>query len=139
MSLKSKSILSKREFESLSEFRFQIRRFERFSQTAIRRYGITSLQYLVLLHVRGYPGRDYASIGELAKRLQAPHNGVVALVTRCAKRGLIQRRRSSEDRRRVEVRLRAKGTAILTRLAALHRAELLSLRGVFTIPLQQLR
>ena len=137
--MKPKSTLTKKEFESLSEFRFHVRRFERFSQNAIRRYGITSLQYLLLLHVRGYPGRDYASIGELAKRLQAPHNGVVALVTRCVARGLIQRRRSTEDRRRVEVRLRAKGLTILTRLAALHRAELLSLRGVFVNPLQQLR
>jgi len=127
--------ISKREFEALSEFRFQIRRFERFSEDVVQTHGITPLQYLLLLHIKGYPGRDYATVGELAERLQAKPHGMVALVTRCEEQQLVQRRHSEADRRQVEVHLLPKGDALLTKLAALHRTELRSLTGVFPIPI----
>lgn len=126
--------LAKADFEQLSEFRYQIRRFERFSEQAAQQEGITSLQYLLLLHVKGYPGRDWATIGELAERLQAHHHGVVALVSRCEAAGLVERRPGRADRRQVEVHLLAEGEALLKRLAALHRAELQSLEGRFAVP-----
>ncbi|MBW8901685.1 MAG: MarR family transcriptional regulator, partial [Massilia sp.] len=47
---------------------------------------------------------------------------------------LVERRTNAEDRRRVEVHLLPKGEALLIRLAAVHRAELRALRGVFTVP-----
>lgn len=128
------SRLSKGDFEQLSEFRYQIRRFERFSENAAKEAGLTPLQYLLLLHIKGYPGREWASVSELAERLQAQHHGVVALVTRCEDLGFVTRSPSAEDRRVVEVRLTSAGTAMLVRLAALHRAELQSLQGTFSIP-----
>jgi DNA-binding MarR family transcriptional regulator len=126
--------LAKADFEQLSEFRYQIRRFERFSEQAAQQEGITSLQYLLLLHVKGYPGRDWATIGELAERLQAHHHGVVALVSRCEALGLVERRPGTTDRRQVEVHLLSYGDTLLKRLAVLHRAELKSLEGYFTVP-----
>jgi DNA-binding MarR family transcriptional regulator len=126
--------LSKTDFAALSEFRYQMRRFERFSENAAQAEGITPLQYLLLLHIKGYPGRDWATVGELAERLQAQQHGVVALLTRCEAAGLVQRRPSAQDRRRVEIHLLPAGEAVLERLAAMHRAELRSLQGVFTIP-----
>ena len=126
--------ITKTEFEALSEFRFQIRRFERFSEDIIQAQGITSLQYLLMLHIKGYPGRSYANVKELADRLQAKAHGVVALVTRCEALGLVQRRRSETDGRVVEVHLLSKGEALLEILAGLHRTELQSLTGVFPIP-----
>jgi len=126
--------LSKEDFSTLSEFRYQMRRFERFSETAVQAEGITPLQYLLMLHIKGFPGRDWATVGELAERLQAQQHGVVALVSRCEAGGLVQRRASAEDRRRVEVHLLPAGEAVLIRLAAQHRAELLALRGKFTVP-----
>src|ERR1700749_4754529 len=95
--------LTKTEFEALSEFRYQIRRFERFSEDVVQAEGITPLQYLLLLHVKGYPGRDFATVGELADRLQAKPNGVVALVSRCEEHRLVDRRPSATDRRQVEI------------------------------------
>jgi DNA-binding MarR family transcriptional regulator len=95
---------------------------------------VTPLQYLLLLHIKGYPGRDYAYVGELAERLQAQPHGVVALVTRCESRGLVQRRPSERDGREVEVHLLPKGEHLLIRLASLHRAELKASRGVFPVP-----
>jgi DNA-binding MarR family transcriptional regulator len=126
--------LTKTDFEQLSEFRYQMRRFERFSEQAAQGEGITPLQYLLLLHVKGYPGRTWATIGEIAERLQAQHHGVVALVSRCEALELVERRVSERDRRQVEVHLLDAGEKLLSRLAELHRAELRSLDGAFTIP-----
>lgn len=126
--------LTKSDFEQLSEFRYQMRCFERFSEQAAQQEGITGLQYLLLLHIKGYPEREQATIGELAERLQAHHHGVVSLVTRCEALGLVERKHSTVDRRRVEVHLLDGGEQVLRRLAAMHRAELKSLAGRFTIP-----
>ncbi|MFT5644918.1 MAG: DNA-binding MarR family transcriptional regulator [Janthinobacterium sp.] len=127
--------LAKSDFETLSEFRHQMRRFQRFSEHAAQAQGITPLQYLLLLHIKGFPGRAWASIGELAERLQAQPHGVVALVSRCEAAGLVRRSPSSVDRRQVEVHLKEHGERVLNHLAALHRAQLKSLNGVFSVPL----
>ncbi|ALM87063.1 MarR family winged helix-turn-helix transcriptional regulator [Bordetella sp. N] len=126
--------LRKADFEQLSEFRYQMRRFERFSEKAAQDAGITPLQYLLLLHIKGFPGREWATVGELAERLQAQHHGVVALVTRCEGHQLVERRPAAHDRRQVEVHLLEAGERLLVQLAALHRAELKSLSGTFTVP-----
>ncbi|WP_244849200.1 MarR family winged helix-turn-helix transcriptional regulator [Caballeronia sp. SL2Y3] len=131
---KTARTLTKPDFEQLSEFRYQMRRFERFSERAAQEEGITPLQYLLLLHIKGFPGRAWATVGELAERLQSHHHGVVALVTRCEGLGLVRREQSAEDRRQVHVHLEARGEQVLARLAALHRAELKSLDGAFRVP-----
>jgi DNA-binding MarR family transcriptional regulator len=126
--------LTKTNFEQLSEFRYQMRRFERFSEQAAQGEGITPLQYLLLLHIKGYPERDWATVGELAERLQAQHHGVVALVSRCEALDLVRRKVSETDRRQVEVHLLKGGEQVLARLAEMHRAELKSLKGAFNVP-----
>ncbi|HAT34044.1 MAG TPA: MarR family transcriptional regulator [Janthinobacterium sp.] len=126
--------LAKSDFETLSEFRYQMRRFERFSEDAAQAQGITPLQYLLLLHIKGFPGREWANVGELAVRLQAQPHGVVALVSRCEALGLVRRVPSVSDRRQIEVHLLEPAQQVLNHLAALHRGELASLNGVFTVP-----
>lgn len=126
--------LTKKDFESLSEFRYQMRRFERFSERAAQGEGLTPQQYLVLLHIKGVPGRDWATVGEIAQRLQLQPHGAVTLVTRCEALGLVERRPSEADRRQVQVHLLPDGQKLLERLAELHRAELRSLKGVFNVP-----
>lgn len=126
--------LTKSDFEALSEFRYRLRRFLNFSEAAAREGGITPQQYLLLLHVKGMPGREWASISELAERLQAVHHSVVALVARCEKAGLVIRRPNESDRRVVEVHLSAAGEACLSSLAAQHRNELSTFTDIFHIP-----
>ena len=126
--------MSKAEFEALARFRYQLRRFLRFSEKATRRKGVTPLQYQLMLQIKGFPGREWATVVELAERLQAKHHGVVALISRCEKAGLVVRNISRGDLRLVEVRLTRKGEHCLEQLARLHRAEHLSLRGEFAIP-----
>ena len=130
----AKATISKKEFEALSQFRYQLRRFLRFSEQVTRRHGITPLQYLLLLHVKGFPDRDWATVGELAERLQAHHHGVVALISRCETAAWVSRKQGQTDRREVEVHLTAKGQRIVARMAQLHRDELLSLEGNFLLP-----
>ena len=126
--------LSKADYERLAHFRYQLRRFLRFSEGAVRNKGITPLQYLLMLQIRGYPGREWATVGELAERLQAKHHGVVSLISRCEAAGLIKRGPGRSDRRRVEVRLTGAGRRCVEQLARLHRTELASLQGEFTVP-----
>lgn len=125
--------LAKADFEALAEFRYQLRRFLRFSEQATRDSGITPLQYQLMLQIKGFPGRDWATIGELAERLQAKHHGVVALVSRCESLGLVQRRASESDLRRVEIRLTPEGERCAGRLARLHRDELSSLQALLAL------
>src|SRR5262249_4889204 len=121
--------LDKAGLERQSEFRYQLRRFLRFGEEAARAAGGTPLQYHLMLHTKAFPGREWASIGELAERLQAQQHGVVGLVTRCEEAGLVRRRENQDDRRLVEVHLTAKGRRCVERLAAQHQGELDALAG----------
>jgi DNA-binding MarR family transcriptional regulator len=124
------TLLNKSEFEALADFRYRLRRFLRFSELLTRRHGITNLQYLLLLQVKGFPGRDWAFVGELAERLQAHQHGVVSLISRCEKLGLVERRPGREDRRAVEVHLTGAGEHLVETIALHHREEVKLLGGV---------
>lgn len=125
---------AKQDFETLSNFRYQLRRFQRWSEQLTRSNGVTNLQYLLMLHVKGFAGREWATISELAERLQAKHHGVVALVTRCEKLGYVERRPGRSDGRAVEIHLTRKGERMVERLARLHREELMRIEGEFAVP-----
>jgi DNA-binding MarR family transcriptional regulator len=123
--------MEKADFEKLSHLRYRLRCFMRVSEDLCQKHGLTPLQYQLLLHIKGFPGREWATIGELAERLQAKHHGVVALVDRCEKAELVKRVASKDDRRQVEIYLRPKGAKLLDLLAALHQPELQLLRKEF--------
>ncbi len=125
--------LLKSEYEALSEFRYQLRRFLHFSEQAARSGGLTPLHYQLLLCIQGFPGRNWATVGELAERLQMKPHGTVALITRCEESGLVRRQTGTTDRRQVEIRLLPAGEKILERLAGLHKTELRSLKGTFRV------
>jgi DNA-binding MarR family transcriptional regulator len=126
--------LSKADYEIMADFRYQIRRYLRFSEEVSQQHGITVLQYLLLLQLKGYPGRDWATIAELAERLQAHHHGTVNLVTRCEKAGLVERRKGDGDQRFVQVSLSSKGEKLLSKLASLHLDQLRNLDTPLTVP-----
>ena len=126
--------MSKADFETLANFRYQLRRFLRFSEEVTRSSGVTPLQYQLMLQIKGFPGREWATVAELAERLQAKHHGMVSLISRCEAAGLVQRNASRSDQRRVEVTLTADGAKCLERLARLHRDELRSVKNGFAVP-----
>lgn len=125
--------MNKADFEYLAEFRHQLRRFLRFSEDAVQAEGLTPQQYQLLLQIKGFPGRSWATIGELAERLQAKHHGTVALVSRCESAGLVRRETDPDDKRQVRVHLTDAGERRLMRLARMHRDELESLASVFRV------
>jgi DNA-binding MarR family transcriptional regulator len=126
--------MSKADFEALAGFRYRLRRFLRFTEEVSRRARVTALQYQLLLQIKGYPGREWTTVLELAERLQAKHHGVVALISRGEAAGLVRRRASRSDLRRVEVHLTPSGQRCLERLARMHRDELQSVKNGFVVP-----
>ena len=124
-------MIGKPQYVALSEFRFRLAQFLHFSESAARAAGITPAQYLLLLHLRGFPGREWGTVGELAERLQASHQGTVALVQRCERNGLVSKRRSSRDARCVEIRLTPRARGLVQRIAKCHAEALAQMEEVF--------
>ncbi|HEV3429530.1 MAG TPA: MarR family winged helix-turn-helix transcriptional regulator [Paraburkholderia sp.] len=114
--------MNKHDLEAMSAFRYDLRKFLRASEEIANAAGITTLQYQLLLHVCGFPDRKWATVGELAERLQAAPNGTAALVSRCESAGLVLRKPDPADRRQVQVHLTPKGESFLLELAAQHKA-----------------
>ncbi len=120
----SRDEFNAQDFQALAEFRYNIRRFMRASEEILRPAGLKPQQYQLMLHIKGLPAGRYATIGEIAERLQIQHHSTVELVDRMSARGLIRRKRMSEDRRQVMLELTPKGERIIRDLAQLHREEL---------------
>ena len=116
--------LVKSEYETLAAFRYALRQFMRFSEAAAREAGITAQQHQALLAIKGFPGRDRVTVGELAERLQLRHHSTVGLVDRLVAEKLVIRAPSAEDRRQVLIQLTNRGEKILEKLAAVHRQQL---------------
>lgn len=112
------------EYEMLAAFRYTLRHFLSFSETAAAEVGLAAQQYQALLAIKGCAGRDTVTINELAGLLLIKHNSAVGLVDRLESEGLVKRSIAAEDRRKVNVRLTRKGVRVFERLAAAHRDEL---------------
>ncbi len=112
------------DYRTLADFRYQIRRFVHFSEEAARHAGLEPQHHQMMLAVKGAQGNVDPRIGYLAERLQIHHHSAVELLDRLARRGLIRRSRSAQDRRKVHVRLTAKSERLLRELTLYHREEL---------------
>jgi DNA-binding MarR family transcriptional regulator len=117
--------LTIREFQALAEFRYQIRRFLRFSEDQARVSGIEPQQHQLLLAIKGLPDGVKPTIGELASRMLIRHHSAVELVNRLAEHGAVKRVPGEDDHREVLLRLTSKGEALLHNLSVTHHDELL--------------
>ncbi len=119
------TVFSKHDYERVADFRYSLRRLLRQTELEAAKFGITPQHYQLMLAVKGFPGRDWANITELAERLQIRHNAVIGLVNRAEARGLLERRHDQTpgDRRVVQVHLTPAGEAVLRQLTAVLRAE----------------
>ncbi len=114
------------DYQALAEFRYQIRKFLRFSERAVRAAGLEPGQYQLLLAIKGIPEGVRPRIRELANRMQIKHHSAVELVNRLEAGGYVERERAEEDRREVLLGLTPKGERVLGELAAHHHDELQS-------------
>ncbi len=116
--------LRKAQYETLAAFRHALRKFMHFSETAAQAAGVTPQQHQALLAIKGFPGRDRITVGELAERLQLRHHSTVGLIDRLVMDKLVARVPSPADRRQVFIRLTSGGEKTLEKLSTLHRKQL---------------
>jgi DNA-binding MarR family transcriptional regulator len=114
--------LTQTDYVMLADLRHALRQFAAFSEEAADAVGLTPAQHQALLAIRG--AHEPLSIGDLAGRLIIRHHSAVGLVDRLIEHGLVRRTTDTEDRRRVELSLTARGEAVLARLSVAHRDEL---------------
>lgn len=122
-----------REYAKLLSFRTDLRRFLRWSEEQARAAGLTPSQHQLLLAVRGHPGAQDPTIGEVAEYLTLRHHSAVGLVDRAERAGLVERTRDASDHRVVHLRLAAKGEELIRRLSEAHLQELRQLTS-FALP-----
>jgi DNA-binding MarR family transcriptional regulator len=115
----------------LAWFRYNLRRFLRFSEKAARECGVTPQQHQLMLGVAGFNGHGTATISELAEFLQERNNSVVGLVERAVESGLVKRAPGATDRRQVVVSLTVKGEEVLGKLTQMHHEEVRRVRVGF--------
>ena len=130
--------LSKSQYELLAAFRYALRQFLHFSEEAARAAGITPQQHQALLAVKGFPGRDCVTVGELAERLQLRHHSAVGLVDRLVAERLVARAPSAQDRRQVYVQLTTRGQNVVERLSSAHSEQLKRIGPELILRLKQL-
>jgi DNA-binding MarR family transcriptional regulator len=117
-------VVSAREVARVAELRAALRRYLHRSERIARTSGLTPQRHLLLLMIKGAPdGSERSTVTQLAERLQLAQSTVTELVGRAEAVGLIERRRSSEDGRVVEVRLAPEGERRLARSFIGHAEE----------------
>jgi DNA-binding MarR family transcriptional regulator len=117
----------------LARLRYALRKFLRFSEEEVRRWGVTPQQHQLMLGVAGYCSHGSVTVSELAEFLQERVHSVVGLVERAQLNGLVQSRKSHEDHRVVVVSLTRRGEAILSRLSRIHQDELTRVKGFLDV------
>ena len=130
--------LTDRQFLSLAEFRYQVRRFLHFSEQECRARGLQPQHYQLIVAIRGLPLHKTPTVGALAERMQMEHHSMVELLDRASRQGLVSRKRDAGDRRRVSIQLTAKGEKLAGELAARHVEELQVAGRKLTAALQPL-
>ena len=122
--------LDRADFENLLAFRTGLRRFLHWSQTQAQAAGLTPAQHQLLVAIKGHPGEQPPTIGDLAGYLLLRHHSAVELVDRAAAAGVVQRCPDPADGRVTRVGLTADGESRLARLAPAHLDELRQLAPV---------
>jgi DNA-binding MarR family transcriptional regulator len=118
--------LSDGEYERLLSFRTELRRFLHWSEDQATALGVTAAQHQLLLAIRGHPGRDDPTVGEVAESLLLRHHSAVGLVDRAEAARLVTRVADADDQRIVRLRLTTLGALRLRQLSRAHLAELRS-------------
>ncbi len=116
--------VTKKKYEKLAAFRYNLRQFLRFSEMAARSVGLTSQQHQALLAIKGFPDEKWITIGQLAEQLQVAHHTAVELVDRLALQNLVFRETGKLDKRQVHIKLTDQGLKILETLTWAHKEEL---------------
>ena len=116
--------VTQREYETLADLRYSLRKFLHFSKEAAHRAGVAPQQHQALLAIKGYPRGQRITIKELAERLQVKHHSAVGLVDRLVKKRFVAREHHGSDRRQVHLVLTELGDQTLEKLSTAHKEQL---------------
>ncbi len=125
--------------ETLAAFRYELRRFQHFSECAALDAGLQPQQHQLLLQVAGAPEKTPVTIAYAAARLGLKHNSAVELVDRSEREGLVARGVDPVDRRRAILRVTQKGRRVLEELSGDHARELNELAPRLIEALEEVR
>jgi DNA-binding MarR family transcriptional regulator len=112
------------DYTKLLGFRTGLRHFLRWSEDEARAAGLTPAQHQLLLAIKGHPGADHPTVGDLADHLVSKHHSVVELIDRAVGAGLVRRERDGADHRIVRLRLTPLAEQRIEALSRLHLEEL---------------
>jgi DNA-binding MarR family transcriptional regulator len=96
----------------LAALRRIIRAIDLQSRQLVRSHGLTGPQALLLKEITLAEG---ITVGQLAERVSLSQATVTDILLRLERRGLIERQRAQDDKRRVLVRITAEGKVLMKR------------------------
>ena len=112
------------DYRRLLRLRDGLRLFLKWSEEQARAAGLTPTQHQLLLAIRGHPGQEAPTIGDIAEHLLLHHNSAVGLVDRAEEAGFVRRTADPVDLRVVRLSLTPRGRRQLEVLSAAHVEEL---------------
>jgi DNA-binding MarR family transcriptional regulator len=112
--------VTRQDFQRLLEFRVALREFQRWSEDQAEAAGVTHVQHQLLVAIKGHPGNQPPTVGDLAGYLLLRPHSTVELIDRAEAAGLVERVPDDNDGRVVRVRLTEDGDLIVHRLARAH-------------------
>lgn len=126
--------MRREDFEALLRFRTALRHFLHWSEDEARAAGLTPAQHQLLLAIKGHPGEDDPTVGDVAEHLVLKHHSAVELVGRAVDSGLVLRERDAADHRVVRLRLTPLAERRIDDLSRLHLEELRGLARRWALP-----
>jgi DNA-binding MarR family transcriptional regulator len=126
-------------YAALARFRYELRKFQAFSNAAAKTAGLTPQQHQALLAVRGFSDQGPISVGDLAAFLLIRPHTAVELVDRMTRLELLTRVVDDSDGRRVLVKLTKEGEGRLQKLSQTNLKELRAVGSTLTRMLENFR
>ncbi len=116
--------LTDADYQRLCAFRTELRRFLAWSEEQAEREGLTAAQHQLLLAVRGHPGPDAPTVGDIADVLLLRQHSASGLIDRAVSAGYLHRARDRNDHRVVRLKITRAGSTKLAGLSRRHLEEL---------------
>jgi len=128
------AIAEKTDYLLLSGFRRELRIYLDKSEALCRSHALTPMQYQLLLEIASFSAGEELHMGNLADNLQLTKHGILSLIDRCERMGLVERYTDQQARKKILVRLLPQGTRLVDLLVRLHKQQLQSVQEILASP-----
>jgi DNA-binding MarR family transcriptional regulator len=131
--------LTPEQYAALASFRYELRRFLAFSESAAAAVGLPAQQHQALLTIAGHTGPQPPVVGTIAERLLIAPHAAAELVSRMIDAALLIKTPSPSDRRRMTLTLTENAESLLRELTKVHLNEFRTVEPVLTRALVRIR